>query len=207
MSSDGNQNVLSRRSSVVERPLGKREAESSILSGGTIPETDRALHELVSRGLVRSLMQRFTAYVDGWDGDASQCWNWIGGKNSRGYGRFKIGGNVSCAAHRVSFSVANGYVPIGRVVCHSCDNPSCVNPAHLWAGAHRDNSHDMVTKGRHKNGDLRGEKNPRAKLSADQVSVIKQRIARGETNTSIAQDYGVSHALISCIKRGRAWGG
>jgi hypothetical protein len=77
------------------------------------------------------------------------CWEWFG-KLTGEYGRFQIGGKGSkhVLAHRFAYERENGPVPEGQLVLHECDNPRCVNPRHLWAGSHRDNTQDMMSKGR-----------------------------------------------------------
>lgn len=85
----------------------------------------------------------------------SGCWNWIGQKNRDGYGALKVALgsrelSVMRGAHRVSFEAFKGEIADGLEVCHSCDNPSCINPDHLWAGTHQENMDDMRRKGRSK---------------------------------------------------------
>lgn len=79
-----------------------------------------------------------------------ECWPWRGYKDSAGYGRLRIGRDLKYIAPRVSWFIANGSQPDG-FVCHSCDNPICVNPAHLWIGDVKSNTLDMISKGRGRN--------------------------------------------------------
>lgn len=96
-----------------------------------------------------TFIDRFWSKVDRF-GD---CWLWTGGKNSQGYGSVYLpmpnhGPRRVMQAHRVSFLIAHGPFDIRLMVCHACDNPSCVNPAHLFLGDARDNAMDMSRKGR-----------------------------------------------------------
>lgn len=92
------------------------------------------------------------------------CWLWLGAIHRDGYGVLCAGGGNRppiLRAHRASYAQKNGPIPDGLFVCHKCDNPLCVNPAHLFLGTHRDNMRDMVAKGRSTFGD----KNPSAKAA------------------------------------------
>lgn len=84
-------------------------------------------------------------------GDPDDCWEWQGSRDTDGYGRDRRGG-VTRRSSRVAFFLATGIDPGDLLVCHSCDNPPCCNPAHLWLGTHQDNSRDMVEKGRSTSG-------------------------------------------------------
>ncbi|KSV78869.1 hypothetical protein N182_18690 [Sinorhizobium sp. GL2] len=150
----------------------------------------------------KSTLDRFWRKVDKRD---DGCWPWLGAISKNGYGSFKFLGSPE-SAHRMSFRIAYGRFPASdMLVRHSCDNRWCVNPAHLSEGTVADNSRDMVERGRSYRCDMTGERNHAAKLSKKDVAAIKIRIARGETNISIAEDYPVGHAMISKIRTGRFW--
>lgn len=135
------------------------------------------------------------------------CWNWTGSHDGNGYGRIKFR-QVVLAAHRASYAIRHQTNPRELLVCHHCDNPRCINPDHLFLGTDADNTADKMRKGRHRNGPpLKGENNPRAKLTITQVDAIKALILKGWTNKAIAERYGVTHGAVSLIRRGKSWGG
>ena len=132
----------------------------------------------------------------------SGCWLWIGAMGVRGYGSVKRGGR-KFRAHRVSFEDYCGPIPAGMFVCHKCDVPSCVNPAHLFLGTHADNMDDMNRKGRGRSRGLPGERNGRAVLTPSVVCAI--RTDTGSLSV-LARKYGVSDTTIGDIKARRTWG-
>lgn len=156
--------------------------------------------------LTDALVERFWAHAN--RADPSACWNWSGTTNGVGYGTVyagrREGRSRMLLAHRVSFSLHHGTIPDGHVVCHGCDNPSCVNPAHLFAGTHADNTADMIRKGRMRTGRIRGEKQPRAKLTEADVRSIRAELGRASMKV-IASRYGVSTSLIGAIATGKNW--
>lgn len=131
-----------------------------------------------------------------------ECWPWTASKCSKKYGTFWDGARVE-SAHRQAWIFANGPLPAGAHVLHRCDNPTCVNPAHLFLGDNADNVRDKVSKGRAKG--LKGEAHPNSKLTESDVRMIRMRLASGETCISIAKAFGVTDVLISYIKLGKAW--
>lgn len=136
-------------------------------------------------------------------GNPDECWNWDS-PHSTGYGRFQFK-KQRYGAHRISWVLANGPVLNNLCVCHHCDNRACVNPAHLFLGTYHDNILDAARKGRHKNPQLIGYKNPMAKLSVKDVIEIRKRHAEGETQRTIANDYPVDFKAISKICLRQRW--
>jgi len=132
---------------------------------------------------------------------------WTSVKNNHGYGLMRKGTRASegkALAHRVSYELANGEIPEGAVIMHVCDNPSCVNPAHLLLGTQRENMHDMARKGRDRKASLPGAENPNAVFTWEQIEIIKMRL-RTETGKDIAKSLGVSPSCISGINTGKTY--
>lgn len=114
-----------------------------------------------------------------------------------GYGQIHQSGRTAYA-HRVAWELANGPIPDGGFILHSCDNRRCVNPAHLRVGTFQDNMDDMTGRGRH----AHGVRNTHAKLTAEDVKAI--RSAEG-LHREIAARFGVTQPLVSMIRSGRIW--
>jgi hypothetical protein len=128
------------------------------------------------------------------EGDPDQCWEWQGNRDSNGYGWFASSITKSRIASRIALA-RTGVDIEGHEVCHRCDNPPCVNPAHLFLGTHGDNVRDMHEKGRHFSG----------KFTPEQVAEWKTRAAAGESYASIARSYGASASSVSLAVRGKTW--
>lgn len=133
------------------------------------------------------------------------CWQWTGGKFSDGYGQLRVN-NKPTKAHRLSWILHNGQIPPGMLVCHTCDNRSCVNPDHLFIGTPKDNMDDMRSKGRHRyEGGPQGETHPYAKLTEKQVLTIRRKAANGKKSSALSIEFGVSIVQINCIIRRKYW--
>ena len=137
----------------------------------------------------------------------NNCWEWQACLSKKGYGQFGIceeGKWKIVAAHRVAYMIFVGPVPGGMHVLHKCDNPSCVNPNHLFVGTNDDNVADRVSKGR--SAVMVGHKNPRAKLTENDVRNIRQMLKyKVKSRSQIAKDYNVSYSTISHIDRRILW--
>lgn len=135
--------------------------------------------------------KRFFEHVDKTD----DCWIWTSAIDKDGYGVFADGNRKYNKAHRFSYKLAYGVIPKGKIICHHCDNPSCVNPEHLYAGTYKDNTRDMFKRGRNPKQD--GENNHNSVLSWNKVRKIRKMWASGNyTQAEIANEFNVSRGCV-----------
>lgn len=131
-----------------------------------------------------------------------KCWRWLGNKN-HGYGRFWVD-NGTVFAHRYSYLIHYGDIPLSTFVLHKCDNPECTNPEHLFLGTALDNVLDKVAKGRLHNQN--GEKNPSAKLTSSQVLEIRELYKTGKyLQRELAIRFNTPLSSINQIITGKRW--
>lgn len=137
--------------------------------------------------------------------NSNACWEWQGAPTTGGYGFFRyLRPNEKkpvYGAHRFSWELHFGKIPKGLLVCHTCDNPGCVNPGHFFLGTIYDNSVDMVMKGITR----RGEQVNFSKLTYDQVTEMKILRAEGWSMPDLAKKYGIGRMNVSRILRGINW--
>ena len=129
------------------------------------------------------------------------CWSWAKGCFKDGYGGFCLNGKNE-RSHRVSYIHFKGEIPEGMLVCHSCDNRKCVNPAHLFLGTNKENLSDMAKKGR----STIGIKNPMAKMTPDLVLELRDRYFKGGvTYLNLANEYGFAKSTIHSVVKAVNW--
>ena len=133
----------------------------------------------------------------------NECWSWIGAIHYMwGYGQFRVKGKY-VAAHRFSWMLHNGEIPNGLCVCYKCDNPKSVNPKHLFLGTVADNNLDKKLKGRQPS--IAGEKNPRAKLTENDIRNIRSFHKLGYSGAELGRIYGVVKEEMYDIFSGKRW--
>jgi hypothetical protein len=150
----------------------------------------------------RPLAERFWFKV--YKRRSNECWEWGGATTVDGYGYLAgTRGEKARRSHRLSYELNIGPIPDGMCVCHHCDNRKCVNPTHLFLGTRVDNNLDCKRKGRVY--DRSGERNPNAKLTADDVRKIRKLRENGLSQQKIANRFNVSQVTISKILIGKHW--
>ena len=171
--------------------------------------------------------ERFWSKVD----RSGKCWLWTAAKMKGGYGGFKWAGRM-WRAHRAAWLLTYGHIPDNLMLCHTCDTPACVNPAHLFLGTAADNARDAAAKGLTLKGDRngnhlhpelrpygqrngrhthpettsRGERVHQAKLTEQTVRAIRHDYAGGQiTFKELGARYGVSNVAARMVVRRRTW--
>lgn len=187
-------------------------------ANGVLPTPPPALtnneHEAFDMADISTILQdesvqaRFWAKVD--VRGPHECWEWLASKFQYGHGRF-CAGRYQTSANRWSLAFTLGRMPSRfEYACHHCDNPSCVNPQHLYLGDPQSNTNDARMRGRLRpgvvswNGRRRGERNSNAKLTEREVRKI--RSLRGiKTASDLAKKFNVSRATVSYIWTRKVW--
>jgi hypothetical protein len=134
-----------------------------------------------------------------------ECWEWQASLHTSGYGRFKLADQWCVMANRMALVIHTGEDRLDRMALHTCDNPRCCNPHHLYWGTHTDNMRDKVRRGRARTGDQSGAKNGAAKLTDDDFAVVVARLKRGLNNKQVAEGLPITHSMVSLIRLGRMW--
>lgn len=132
----------------------------------------------------------------------SNCWIWVGAKDKDGYGQFRAGYRMA-KAHRFSYSLFHGPIPDDALICHSCDNPSCVNPMHIAPGTWATNINDMMERGRC--NPPQGEKYNFNKLTTEKIKEIRRLRISGLLHRELADKFNVSTSLIHLVLARKRW--
>lgn len=122
------------------------------------------------------------------------CLIWIGTKQTEGYGLIRINGRLH-ATHRVAWELTHGEkIPQGKIICHTCDNPSCIEPTHLYSGNDASNAADRESRGR-----------VVKRLSEQKVRYIRAAVAAGRSTHSVAKELGIAQTTAYNITNGRSY--
>jgi len=154
---------------------------------------------------------RFWAKVE----KGESCWIWKGSKRNKGYGAFvwanSCGTVIQGRAHRFSYEIHKGVIPKGMFVLHKCDEPSCVNPEHLFIGSNQDNVDDMMKKGRHVKGGTyskgkypKGENHHNSKLTEKKVNEIRTD-KQNMSYSALSKKYKIAVGHLHRIITKKAW--
>lgn len=143
---------------------------------------------------------RFFAKIE--SPNESGCMEWKAARNAKGYGQFGVSGKMRVAS-RLAYELANGPIPDGMLVCHTCDNPPCCNPAHLFLGSAKDNQADKANKGRC--ALQSGSKNNLARLTESVVLEIRAMRADGYKVSDLAHRFNVHQTTISKVITRATW--
>ena len=148
----------------------------------------------------KSVEERLAAYTK----RKGKCLVWTGAVNdkdkTKGYGVIQILGRTKFV-HQVAYELAHGKIPRGKVVRHTCDNRLCCEPTHLILGSHKENTQDMVDRGR----SAKGSKHGRAKLTEKDVLAIREANSKGTKQAELARNYSVAETTIEAILKRKTW--
>lgn len=157
-------------------------------------------HKTDKRHKKRNVTERFWEKVE--IKEANECWEWKAGlRQGFGYGQFSFNGYPEFS-HRVAWQLTNGDIPAGKLICHKCDNPLCVNPSHLFCGDQAMNIKDMASKSRDA---FTGERNHSAKLNEENVRITRELYKNGSKISDIGNLFGVAGRTIADAVEHKTW--
>lgn len=137
---------------------------------------------------------------------ADGCWLWQAALNAQGYGKIQLRGRITMGAHRIAYYLTTGVDPgQGLLVCHTCDNPPCCNPEHLFLGTYQDNRRDCVNKRRHGLGAAKITRQQAREIQAVYAERVPGKYLPRGTCQGLMDKYGLNRATICRIGRGGNW--
>ncbi|MDX1532835.1 MAG: HNH endonuclease signature motif containing protein [Nitrosopumilaceae archaeon] len=159
------------------------------------------LKDLSKNELKEHMLKRIRKHIRTKD----SCWIWIGAKDKNGYGLMPSGlkGDQfpERRVHRIIWHLFNSPIEKGKVVCHKCDNPSCVNPEHLFIGLPKDNTEDMLKKGR----GIKGETSPSSKFKEKDIKEMRKKFNQGVRPLNIMKEFNISRQHLHSIVTFKSW--
>lgn len=149
---------------------------------------------------IKSIHERFWSKVN--RGSDEECWEWQGAKIAHGGHGQCIAGDVVTVSSRIAWALTNGNLPVDKVICHSCDNPPCCNPNHLFIGTQTTNMSDRHIKGR----SARGSQIGNSRLTEDQVREIRELYSSGKlASPGLSRKFNVAQSTISRVINRKGW--
>lgn len=171
-------------------------------ASGTLPRSYRQSTRAIPISLIDP--EDFWSRAEKGDG----CWFWKNapkGRYASYWVTFQDGSKKRYWAHRVALSIHAGPIAQGKFACHSCDQPSCVNPNHLFPGTQQENLADMHSKGRNRHRSVKCEDNPNAELTAESVLEIRKRHIGGASFKELSEEFSIHQSQIARICRFKSW--
>lgn len=141
-----------------------------------------------------TIAERFWARAE--RGHDNQCWPWLGYVNKNGYGLVRIPGK-QMPAHRLAWELINGPMPVNLLACHHCDNRTCVNPSHVYAGTYADNAKDAVDRNR--TWHAKGLPHPTQRMTEEQAAYVR---SSNKSLRALAKELGFTYGHIGKVRRG-----
>ena len=153
---------------------------------------------------MKTIEERFMNKVILGKDKINDCWGWNASKSRGGYGQFRLLKNnkwTMARANRVSYELFKGELSPTLLVCHSCDNPECINPNHLFTGTAKENIQDMIKKGRR----FLSRNTKHKWLNRQTVDAMREDFKQGMKQAEICLKYEHSRAQVSRVVRNQIW--